>query len=1008
MKRSLLLCCLSVFACCHSRTSIVLADPVSSDSEQVTADSLQKSFDNSVAPFLKTYCRDCHGADVQEAKLDLSEFTSAESVADAHQVWEILRDRVAADEMPPRDAEPRPAEKERQAFLKWIQTARDFQALQHDGDPGMVLARRLSNAEYNYTIRDLTSVDIRPTATFPVDPANAVGFDNTGESLTMSPALLNKYLQAARQVTEHLVLLPEGLTFAPHPAMTDTDRDLYCVKRIVEFYEQQPVDLAAYFFAAWKYQQLAEHQRNSTMLTQLADAQSLSPKYLQTVWDLLMLPQAVGPIQQVQVRWQQLADKNAIAAQSGCEALRDHVVQLRAKLVPAVTSPEVEGVHKGAQPMVLWRNHQYAANRRTFDPAALQVQPEEGDDDAAASDGDAKGQQADEKESTVDPDLVVPSDPELRQQHERAFAKFCDVFPDAFFIAERGRDYVKASAKQNGEKGRLLSAGFHSMMGYFRDDGPLYDLVLNEAQQQQLDQLWQQLDFVTAAPMRQYVGFLWFERTDSRFMRDPQFDFARAEDKAAQSSAMIEQLAKVYLEKAANNGGKEIALQAIKQYFRDIDAQIRWVENARVAAEPSHLQAALKFADQAFRRPLSATEQKQLRNFYHSLRSDDGLSHEEAIQDVLVSVLMSPHFCYRADVAAATNGTERAADSGEVRPLTDIQLASRLSYFLWSSMPDAELRAAAESHTLRQPEVLLAQTRRMLQDSRVRGLATEFAGHWLDFRQFENHNSVDRQRFPEFDDALRQAMFEEPVQFFTDVVQHNRSVLSFLDARHTFVNAPLAKHYGVANVAAQDGWVRLEDADAYKRGGVLPMAVFLTKNAPGLRTSPVKRGYWVVRQLLGERIPPPPPNVPELPNDEAELGERTLREALARHREHASCAGCHERIDSVGLVFEGYGPVGEARTLDLAGRAVDTSAELPGGHQAQGVEDLRIWLAENRQQDFVENLCRKLLSYSLGRSLILSDDLLIRRMQTQLIANEYRFGSLVETIVSSPQFLNKR
>lgn len=992
--RILVLCSLLISAWGCAAISRALAD-------DVTAHSLQQSFRKSVAPFLTTYCRNCHGTEVQEAKLDLSEFTTAESVAEAHQVWEILRDRVAADEMPPRDAEPRPTEQQRQAFLKWIQTARDFQARQNDGDPGLVLARRLSNAEYNYTIRDLTGIDIRPTATFPVDPANEAGFDNTGESLTMSPALLNKYLQAARQVAEHLVLLPEGFAFAEHPVMTDTDRDRYCVKRIVEFYEQQPIDLAAYFFAAWKCQQVPKQQQDAATLAKLAEAQGISAKYLQTVWDLLMQPEAVGPIQQVQTSWRKLAEADESTALSGCEALRDHVLQLRAKLVPEIISPEVEGVHKGAQPLVLWRNRQYAANRRTYDPAVLQVQTSDNDADGGKANGD-KATDAAAAKPVVDPDLTVPSDPELRQQHERAFAKFCDVFPDAFLIAERGRDYVKESAKQNGEKGRLLSAGFHSMMGYFRDDGPLYDLILNERQQQQLDRLWQELDFVTAAPMRQYVGFLWFERTDSRFMRDPQFDFARAEDKAAQSSAMIEKLAAVYLEKAVNNGGQQLALDAIAQYFRDIDTQIRWVEQARVAAEPSHLQAALEFADRAFRRPLTSEERDSLSAFYHSLKNDDGLSHEEAIQDVLVSVLMSPHFCYRADVADAAVGSD------DLRPLTDHELASRLSYFLWSSMPDAELRAVAKSQTLRQPEVLLAQTRRMLQDDRVHGLATEFAGHWLDFRQFETHNSVDRQRFPEFDDALRQAMFEEPVRFFTDVVQQNRSVLDFLGGRHTFVNSSLAKHYGVANVAATDGWVRVENADAYGRGGVLPMAVFLTKNAPGLRTSPVKRGYWVVRQLLGERIPPPPPNVPELPNDEAELGDQTLREALARHREHASCAGCHERIDSVGLVFEGYGPVGEARTLDLAGRPVDTSAQLPGGHQAQGLEDLRVWLAENRQQDFVENLCRKLLSYGLGRSLILSDDLLVQRMQQRLLSNDHRFGSLIETIVSSPQFLNKR
>ena len=186
------------------------------------------------------------------------------------------------------------------------------------------------------------------------------------------------------------------------------------------------------------------------------------------------------------------------------------------------------------------------------------------------------------------------------------------------------------------------------------------------------------------------------------------------------------------------------------------------------------------------------------------------------------------------------------------------------------------------------------------------------------------------------------------------------------------------------------------------------MSVFLTKNAPGLRTSPVKRGYWVVRRLLGERIPPPPPNVPELPDDESKLGELTLREALAKHREHASCAGCHERFDSIGLAFEGFGPVGERRDKDLGGRPVDANAVFPGGTEGQGVNDLRKYLINHRGDEFVDNLIRKLVSYALGRSLILPDELLIRDLHANLRANDYRFGSLLEGIVTSPQFLSKR
>jgi hypothetical protein len=284
------------------------------------------------------------------------------------------------------------------------------------------------------------------------------------------------------------------------------------------------------------------------------------------------------------------------------------------------------------------------------------------------------------------------------------------------------------------------------------------------------------------------------------------------------------------------------------------------------------------------------------------------LDHESAIRESIVTVLMSPDFCYRVDLLQSQKG---------LHALSDYELANRLSYFLWSSLPDAELLAHAQAGDLHQPAMLVSQARRMLKDNRVRALAVEFGGNWLDFRRFEEHNSVDRGRFPTFTNELRQAMFEEPLRFFIDVANQNRSVLDFLYADRTFVNPILAKHYGMRiPEGPADAWVCVENAHGSGRGGLLPMAVFLTRNSPGLRTSPVKRGYWVVRRLLGENIPPPPPEVPELPKDEAQLGELTLPQLLTRHRDNRACAGCHQRFDSIGLVFEVQRTVSEGGNVE--------------------------------------------------------------------------------------------
>jgi hypothetical protein len=254
------------------------------------------------------------------------------------------------------------------------------------------------------------------------------------------------------------------------------------------------------------------------------------------------------------------------------------------------------------------------------------------------------------------------------------------------------------------------------------------------------------------------------------------------------------------------------------------------------------------------------------------------------------------------------------------------------------------------------------------------------------------------------------------------MAQNNRSILDLIDGRHTFVNPVLAAHYGMPHSSDQDAssvrvagarvasddWMRIDDAAQYGRGGLLPMAVFLTQNSPGLRTSPVKRGYWVVRRLLDEHIPPPPPTVPELPKSETDLGDLTLAQTLARHRADKACAGCHQRFDAIGLVFEDYGPIGERRKLDLGGRAVDTGATFPDGKERHGVDGLREYLREQRQADFLNCFTGKLFAYALGRTLLPSDEPTLREMQTRMAATGYTFDGLVESIVTSPQFLRKR
>ncbi len=948
------------------------------------------TFQSNVKPFLQTYCYGCHGGNQPAAGFDLTSYVTQDSVTNDQRRWNLVLTRLKAGEMPPVQSRQHPTSAERQAVVDWIERIGAEEAKRHPNDPGIVLARRLSNAEYDYTIRDLTGVDIRPTREFPVDPANQAGFDNSGESLAMSPALVKKYLDAARLVADHILFLSSGFSFAPYPVVTDEDRDKYAVNRIVDFYKRQPLDYADYFLAAWRYRHRSSLRQPRMTLTDAATSARISGTYLNRVWTMLNAPgDDVGPIAALQARWRGLPPPTDHQEPKNLrlqvEWMRDLIAGLRPRVAMSFENLPARGIAAGSQSLVLWKDRQYADHRTSYAGNAQQL-------DLSAY-------------AETDPLLLIPPDVSAQARYEDSFTRFCALFPDRFYVSERGRMFLlnARDIASDAEGHRLLSAGFHSQMGYFRDDRPLYELVLDDAQQRQLDSLWTDLDFITHAPVRQFKQFIWFERAEPpSFMATAQFNGFRSEDDDVTSAAKMAQLSEVYLAKAAAITN-DVALEVVRDYFDRMNTNVRALEAAKAAAEPSHLDALLAFARRAYRRPLTKDESDDLIGFYRSLR-DQHLGHEEAVRDSVTSVLMSPHFCYRVD--PLTDETAATA-SMDVRPLSDYELASRLSYFLWSSMPDEELMKHAAAGDLHNAEVLAAQSRRMLQDRRAWGLATEFAGNWLDIRRFEEHNAVDRERFPGFTNELREAMFQEPIRFTLDIIQRNGSVLDFLYGDYTFVNAVLARHYGMPEPEAGK-WMRVDNAQKYARGGLLPMSAFLTKNAPGLRTSPVKRGYWIVHRLLGEYIPAPPPNVPVLPTDETKLGELTLRETLAQHRANPACASCHAKFDSFGLAFEGYGPVGETRSRDLAGRSVETAATFPNGTSGSGLDGLRAFMRARGQTEFVDTLCREFLVYALGRSLLRSDEPLVTGMRKNLASNDYKFNRLVQDIVTSRQFLMKR
>ena len=394
-------------------------------------------------------------------------------------------------------------------------------------------------------------------------------------------------------------------------------------------------------------------------------------------------------------------------------------------------------------------------------------------------------------------------------------------------------------------------------------------------------------------------------------------------------------------------------------------------------------------ASRAFRRRASITEVESLGRIF-SLARRNGETVERSTQLAVAAILVSPSFLFRMEVDP---------ELGEVRDLNDFELATRLSYFLWSSMPDDELFGAAARGELHTEEQLVQQARRMLKDDRVEALVENFAGQWLQLRGLEEVSPSQKQ-FPTFDNQLREAMLRETELFFRTIVSDNRSILDFLDADYTYVNDRLAKHYGISGVSGPD--FKRVSLEGGRRGGLLGQASILTVTSDPTRTSPVKRGKWILENLFDAPPPEPPPNVPQLAEGDSSQLTGSLREQMERHRADPACASCHKMMDPLGFGLENYNAIGAWRDRDGT-IEIDATGELPSGQTFDGPQELRHLLLQ-RQDDFRRCLSEKMLTFALGRGLEYYDACAVERIVNRLQADDDRFAIVVEEIVKSPAF----
>ncbi|WP_425619455.1 DUF1592 domain-containing protein [Anatilimnocola sp. NA78] len=1008
------------------------------------------------------YCHECHSAKRMEAEIDLTTFATLADVRKQAQLWQKVGEMLESGQMPPPESK-QPSEAERTALKKWVREFLTREAAAHAGDPGQVVLRRLSNAEYTYTVRDLLALPaLEPTKEFPVDGAAGEGFTNTGNALVMSPALVTKYLDAAKELSSHAVLLPTGFRFSRSNSRRDWTNET--LEEIRKFYDQftdpsggERVNLQGIIFETngggrlpiEKYLAATIVERDGLTsgvksFDKVAGERGLSAKYLALLWQELTSKEPSILLGNVRARWRdakQAEDAGPLAAEiaawqrglwrfasvghigkvGGPKQWLEPVSPLVAKQDFKVKLPAPDAKNEivfslvagdlgdgNEHDYVVWQKPRFVTNGKPElqlrDIAGLQ-----GIDKDQFGKPPKKNAKLDEHSVCVQAATVlvvrVPADQvagyefmvtaTLDANVGREGTVQVEVLPGAVaqklqvrpaeaktvigqgawtgdnrqtsfaapMLASDGAEARKRIENDLNKFRDLFPAALCytkivpvdevvTLTLFYREDDHLARLMLDDAQRAKLDRLWNELRFISQ---------------DSQTLVDA-----------------LEQL----IQFATQDANPKV-FEPLREPFANRAAAFR---QQMIEAEPKHLDELLVFAGRAYRRPLSEKEAIELRQFYAKLRADD-LPHEEAFRLSLARLLISPAFLYK--IEKPVPGTKQG-------PINNFELATRLSYFLWSSQPDAELLRVASEDGLHDKEVLLSQTRRMLKDAKTRRMATEFACQWLQIYEFDQLDEKSERHFPTFV-SLRSSMYEESILFLTHLLQNDGRIGDVLAADFTFVNGDLAQHYGIPNVAGPE-FRRVDGIRQQHRGGILAHATTLAKQAGASRTSPILRGNWVSEVLLGERLPRPPKDVPQLPDEDSATATKSVRELVAAHSSVAQCAVCHKKIDPLGFSLESYDAIGRHREKDLSNHPIDTKVTTIDNVSFDGLPGLRDYLLTTRRDSFNRQFCRKLLGYSLGRGIQLSDEPLLAEMQANLKANDGKLIAAIETVVLSRQF----
>lgn len=1045
------------------------------------------NFIGDASPILHEYCVECHGDDNAEAHINLEGLLNNPRYGTQFRTWEKVVAVLGERQMPPDDM-PQPDDDERMVVIQSIHQQLEHIAHEEAGTPGRVVMRRLTSAEYDYTIQDLTGLQLDLGTILDGDAVGGEGFTNVGDVQFVQDSTLERYLEAARLVASHAVIGSGPLQFFESPGKTG--QELSAIHRIQGIYRAhgfrtaageggEPFGLELYpkaFYVAWKYHHRNHFGLSEATLGHIAADESLNPRFAQHIWTVLQRQNTSFPLSEIVTAWRELpapsstdllatSERQAhdecsriasllrnwqgrLAGNTGDDEEAALLTTESIRLEPAgsfravidwqdgdafatvhlITASATGEDDKNA--MVIWRRPTIQFRREdrrrlrpvplatlirpqshesvTFGPnelvrhadesdlvvggntnvqidfhvpqgaigARLSVQAELQTDLAPNAivrctirDGFDEGDTAaDTGEVST---ILGQSDGAAFNAWAAGVVDFASALPDVSHREPTPSDRDPIPAPFDNSYNNPERNDFHYSIKYHRDDDFLVKHLLDDATRVQLDHAWHDL----LSSFDYHDTFLKFVAVKS------------GHDLGEQTIANLQPDWIAHLP----DDYRSIALRLVNNYF-ETRAAVR-------TAEPGQVADALRFAHVAWRRPLSSKEQGRLHAFYDEMRESAELGHDDAIRALVTRILVSPEFLYRI---------ERPKSDG-IKKLSQWELASRLSYFFWSSVPDEELLEIAARGGLDSRNELERQTRRMLRDPKARRFATEFFGQWFGFYRFDKFGGIDATRFPQFNDELKSSMYDEAISFFEHIVRHDRSVNDVLFAEYSYWNHDLGRHYGLSTDKLEkltNKTQLVSNLRSVHRGGLLSLGVVHATTSAPLRTSAVKRGDWILRRVLGTPVPPPPADVGSIPADEVASDGKTVRERLIAHRQDSACMNCHTRMDPLGFAMENFDPVGRWRERYRDGQLINATGTLANGAAIEGFDGLQAYLRDQLPK-FHRTFCSKLLGYALGRREILTDRQLIATMMDDL-KNDASISQIATRIVTSTQFRTKR